>query len=67
MSNDSRDTRDEHPDTEDSATHGQVEPVATRETAPMSEFRARAVGVGIVVFLIGLLITVAIPLAFTLG
>lgn len=38
-----------------------------RETAPMSEFRARAVGVGIVVFLIGLLITVAIPLAFTLG
>jgi hypothetical protein len=67
MSDDSREARDEHPDAAGSGTHGQVEPLATRETAPMSDFTARAVGIGVVVLVVGLLITVALPLAFTLG
>jgi hypothetical protein len=62
-----RDSRTEHPDTESGGTHGLVEPVATRETAPMSEFTGRDVGIGIAVLLVGLLITVAVPLVFTLG
>lgn len=58
-----RETRDEHPDAAGEGTHGGVEPVATRETAPMSAFTARDVGIGIVVFLVGIVVTVVIPLA----
>ncbi len=62
-----RESRTEHPDTAGGGTHGLVEPVATRETAPMSEFTARDVSIGIAVLVVGLLITVAVPLVFTLG
>ena len=62
-----REAREDHPDAAGSGTHGFVEPVATRETAPMSEFTARDVGIGVAVLLTGLLVTVAVPLAFTLG
>lgn len=50
---------DEHLHTE--TTHGTVNP---RETAPMTPFTARAVWMGIVVFVVGLLVTVAIPVVF---
>lgn len=59
--------RDEHPDAAGEGTHGGVEPVTTRETAPMSEFTGRDVGIGVAVLLVGLLITVTVPLALTLG
>lgn len=62
-----REAREEQPDATGGGTHGFVEPVATRETAPMSEFTVRDVGIGIVVLVVGLLVTVAIPLVATLG
>ena len=60
-------TREEHPDAAGGGTHGMVEPVGPRETAPMSEFTGRDVGIGVVVLLVGLLVTVGLPLVFTLG
>ena len=59
-----REERDEHPDADGEGTHGTVEPVGPRETAPMSSFTARAAGIGAVILVVGLLITVAIPLVF---
>jgi hypothetical protein len=59
--------RESHPDAAGEGTHGGVEPVATRETAPMSDFSGREVGVGAVVALVGLAVTFAIPLVLTLG
>lgn len=56
-----RDTREQHPDAEGGGTHGWVEPVGPRTTAPMSEFTARQVAIGMAVFLVGLVITFAIP------
>lgn len=52
---------DEHPTVENKNSHGTVNP---RETAPMTPFTARAVWMGVVVFVVGLLVTVAIPLVF---
>ena len=58
-----REERDSHPDATGEGTHGGVEPVATRETAPMSEFSAREAGIGAVVLLVGLVVVFALPLA----
>ena len=63
MAEGEREERDSHPDATGDGTHGSVEPVATRETAPMSAFTARQVGIGAVVLVVGLLVTFAIPLA----
>ena len=60
-------SRQDHPDAAGEGTHGSVEPVATRETAPMSDFSGRQAGIGAVVALVGLAVTFAIPLALTLG
>lgn len=60
-----REERDAHPDATGESTHGGVEPVATRETAPMSEFGAREAGIGAVVALVGLIVVFAIPLVLT--
>jgi hypothetical protein len=67
MAENEYETREEHPDAAGGGTHGRIEPVATRETAPMSEFTGRDVGIGVVVLVVGLLVTVALPLAVTLG
>jgi hypothetical protein len=63
MAGGEREERDAHPDAAGEGTHGGVEPVATRETAPMSEFTARQIGIGAVVLVVGLVVTFAIPLA----
>ena len=47
----------------DDGTHGWVKPVGPRTTAPMSDFSGRDVAVGLVVLLLGLAVTFAIPLA----
>ena len=60
-------SRQSHPDAAGEGTHGGVEPVATRETAPMSDFSGREVGIGALVALVGLVVVFAIPLALTLG
>ena len=60
-------SRQSHPDAAGEGTHGSVEPVATRETAPMSDFSGREVGIGALVALVGLVVVFAIPLALTLG
>ncbi|WP_049997516.1 DUF7550 family protein [Halococcus sediminicola] len=60
-------SRESHPDAAGEGTHGSVEPVATRETAPMSDFSGREVGIGALVALVGLVVVFAIPLALTLG
>jgi hypothetical protein len=59
--------RDSHPDAAGEGTHGSVEPVTTRETAPMSDFSGREAGIGAVVALVGLAVTFAVPFALTLG
>lgn len=67
MAETERESREEHPDTESGATHGWVEPVGPRTTAPMSDFSGRDVGIGLAVFIVGLVVTFAIPLVLTLG
>ena len=67
MAEGDRGDRENHPDAAGEGTHGSVEPVATRETAPMSDFSGRQVGIGALVALVGLAVTFAIPLALTLG
>lgn len=63
MSDTNDGSTDAHPDAAGEGTHGSVEPVATRETAPMSAFTARQVGIGAAVFVVGVVVTFAIPLA----
>ncbi|EMA51120.1 DUF7550 family protein [Halococcus thailandensis] len=62
-----REQRESHPDDAGAGTHGSVEPVATRETSPMSEFTGRQAGIGALVAVVGLAVTFAIPLLLTLG
>ncbi|WP_049900143.1 DUF7550 family protein [Halococcus agarilyticus] len=61
MAEGEREERDSHPDAAGEGTHGGVEPVATRETAPMSAFGARQAGIGAVVLVVGLVVVFAIP------
>lgn len=57
-----------HPDAgeDDEDAHGGIEPVGPRETAPMSEYTGRQVGVGVLVALVGLLVAFGVPIAFAL-
>ena len=67
MAETERESREAHPDAEGGGTHGWVEPVGPRSTAPMSDFTGREVGIGFVVLVVGLVVTFGLPLALTLG
>lgn len=43
--------------------HDPTEPIWERSTAPQSSYTAREIGIGVAVFLVGLLIAFGVPVA----